>query len=174
MTLQQWRYLADKKPLWWAIALVLLALSGPFLSNSALTIVSICCIFTAINLLWTLIIGTAGIFSLATLALVGIGAYAERAVDLPLPTVLAVKRQLTQVGSFARTDDPEERLDGLKSFTPSPISSPPPPRPSASRSWAAGQSTVPWASALASTPMATWPCGFATAPMSMRSAPKSP
>ena len=37
-TLRQERLLADKKPLWWTIALALLALSGPFLSNSALTI----------------------------------------------------------------------------------------------------------------------------------------
>ncbi|MBK8438614.1 MAG: hypothetical protein IPL38_03605 [Rhodobacter sp.] len=32
-----------------AIALILLAVSGPFPSNSALTILSIFCIFTAIN-----------------------------------------------------------------------------------------------------------------------------
>ena len=72
-TLRQERLLADKKPLWWTIPLAVLALSAPFLSNSALTIVSIFCVFSAINVLWTLIIGTAGIFSLATLAVVGIG-----------------------------------------------------------------------------------------------------
>lgn len=83
-TLQQERYLADKKPLWWTLALVLLAATAPFLSNSALTIVPIFCIFTAINLLWTLIIGTAGIFSLATLAIVGIGGYVSAALNVYL------------------------------------------------------------------------------------------
>ena len=43
--------------------------------------------------------------------------YVERAVDLPLPTEIAVKRQFTQVGSFARAEDPEGHLDGLSSFT---------------------------------------------------------
>jgi N,N-dimethylformamidase len=43
--------------------------------------------------------------------------YVERPVDLPLPAELQVKRQFTQVGSFARAEDSENRLDGLKSFT---------------------------------------------------------
>jgi branched-chain amino acid transport system permease protein len=81
-TLAQERMLADKKPLWWTIALTLLVLSAPFLSNSGLTILSIFCIFSAINVLWTLIIGTAGIFSLATLAVVGIGAYVSAALNV--------------------------------------------------------------------------------------------
>ncbi len=43
--------------------------------------------------------------------------YVERPVDLSLPAEIAVKRQFTQVGSFARAVDPEGRLDGLASFT---------------------------------------------------------
>ena len=43
--------------------------------------------------------------------------YVEEAVDIALPASLKVKRQFTQVGSFARADDPEGRLDGLASFT---------------------------------------------------------
>ena len=36
-----------------------------------ISVVSIFCVYAAINILWTLIVGTAGIFSLATLAVVG-------------------------------------------------------------------------------------------------------
>ncbi len=43
--------------------------------------------------------------------------YVEEAVDLSLPATLQVRRQFTQVGAFARAQDPEGRLDGLKSFT---------------------------------------------------------
>ena len=38
--------------------------------------------FAAINVLWTLVIGTAGIFSLATLAIVGIGGYAAAGLNV--------------------------------------------------------------------------------------------
>ena len=64
------RVLADKKPLWWTIALSLLVVVTPFLPNSMISVASIFCIYAAINVLWTLIVGTAGIFSLATLAVV--------------------------------------------------------------------------------------------------------
>jgi len=115
-TLRQERLLADKKPLWWTIALALLALSAPFLSNSALTIVSIFCVFSAINVLWTLIIGTAGIFSLATLAVVGIGAYCSAALNvyigLPWPLMfLAGGIVGLVVGGLLAL--PSTRLDGL-------------------------------------------------------------
>ncbi len=43
--------------------------------------------------------------------------YVEEAVDVALPASLKVKRQFTQVGSFARADDPQGKLDGLASFT---------------------------------------------------------
>lgn len=115
-TLRQERLLADKKPLWWTIALVLLAASAPFLSNSALTVVSIFCIFSAINVLWTLIIGTAGIFSLATLAVVGIGAYCSAALNVylglpwPLMFLAGGLAGLVAGGLLAL---PSTRLDGL-------------------------------------------------------------
>jgi branched-chain amino acid transport system permease protein len=115
-TLKQERLLADKKPLWWTIALVLLALSAPFLSNSALTVVSIFCIFSAINVLWTLIIGTAGIFSLATLAVVGIGAYASAALNvylgLPWP-LMFVAGGIAGFVAGGLLALPSTRLDGL-------------------------------------------------------------
>lgn len=43
--------------------------------------------------------------------------YVERPVDLPLPASLPARRQFTQIGSFARADDPAGRLDGLSSFS---------------------------------------------------------
>jgi branched-chain amino acid transport system permease protein len=115
-TLKQERLLADKKPLWWTIALALLALSAPFLSNSALTIVSIFCIFSAINVLWTLIIGTAGIFSLATLAVVGIGGYCSAALNvylgLPWPFMF-LAGGLAGFVAGGLLALPSTRLDGL-------------------------------------------------------------
>lgn len=115
-TLRQERILADKKPLWWALGLGGLALAAPFLGNSALTVASIFCIFSAINVLWTLIIGTAGIFSLATLAVVGIGAYASAALNvylgLPWPLMfLAGGLAGLVVGGLLAL--PSTRLDGL-------------------------------------------------------------
>jgi len=41
----------------------------------------------------------------------------EEVIPLGLPKTLQVARQFTQVGSFARAQDPEGRLDGLHSFT---------------------------------------------------------
>lgn len=43
--------------------------------------------------------------------------YVEEAVSLPLPASIKAGRQFTQIGSFARAQDPEARLDGLQSFT---------------------------------------------------------
>ncbi|MEM1314834.1 MAG: branched-chain amino acid ABC transporter permease, partial [Pseudomonadota bacterium] len=67
-TLLRERVLVDKKPLWWTLGLCLLAIVTPFLPNSMISTAAIFCIYAAINVLWTLIVGTAGIFSLATLA----------------------------------------------------------------------------------------------------------
>ena len=43
--------------------------------------------------------------------------YVERPTAVTLPAEIAVRRQFTQVGSFARVTDPDGRLDGLTSFT---------------------------------------------------------
>lgn len=43
--------------------------------------------------------------------------FIEEEVEMELPHFLNVRRQYTQIGSFARCDDPDGRLDGLKSFT---------------------------------------------------------
>ena len=115
-TLRYERRLADKKPLWWAIGLGLLLCVTPFLSNSLITIAAIFCMFAAINVLWTLIIGTAGIFSLATLAVVGLAGYAAAACNvylgLPWPFMFVVGAAAgLVVGGFLAL--PSTRLDGL-------------------------------------------------------------
>lgn len=115
-TLRQERRLSDKRPLWWAIGLGALVITTPFLSNSWITIAAIFCMFAAINVLWTLVIGTAGIFSLATLAIVGIGGYAAAGlnvwVGLPWPLMfLAGGISGLIIGGFLAL--PSTRLDGL-------------------------------------------------------------
>lgn len=115
-TLRQERRLADKRPLWWAIGLGALLLATPFLSNSMITIAAIFCMFAAINVLWTLVIGTAGIFSLATLAIVGIGGYVAAALNvwlgLPWPLMFVAGGLAgLLVGGFLAL--PSTRLDGL-------------------------------------------------------------
>src|SRR6266568_2817399 len=61
-TLRRERKLLDKRPLWWTISLGALLVVTPFLSDQAINIAAIFCIFAAINVVWTLTIGTAGIF----------------------------------------------------------------------------------------------------------------
>jgi branched-chain amino acid transport system permease protein len=69
----------DRRPIYWVLFLLLL-LMGPFLfpqaqMNALLTAGATFGIFAAINVCWTLIIGTASIFSLATYAVVGTAAF---------------------------------------------------------------------------------------------------
>ncbi|MCB2061235.1 MAG: hypothetical protein KDE21_12050, partial [Novosphingobium sp.] len=115
-TLAVEKRLADKKPLWWAIALGALVLSAPFLSNSGLSIAAIFCMYAAINVLWTLIIGTAGIFSLATMAVVGLAGYAAAAANVylgvPWPFMLLIGG-VTGLVVGALLAIPSTRLDGL-------------------------------------------------------------
>ena len=110
------RVLIDKKPLWWTIGLLLLALITPFLSNSLISVVSIFCMYAAINVLWTLIVGTAGIFSLATLAVVGISGYCAAAANVylgvPWPFMLIIGPMVGFIfGAILAA--PSTRLDGL-------------------------------------------------------------
>lgn len=72
--------IVDKRPIWWMMALMALAvlpmLTPGEVANTLLGAATIFLIYSAINLCWTLVIGTAGIFSLATMAVVGAAAYA--------------------------------------------------------------------------------------------------
>lgn len=78
-TLKAEKLIVDKRPIYWAMALLLLALAPlgfpDSLQNTLLTAGAIFGIFAAINVLWTLIIGTASIFSLASYAVVGVAAF---------------------------------------------------------------------------------------------------
>lgn len=86
------RKIVDKRPLYWAAGLTALAVLPPVAgvaleSSTLLTAASIFALYAAINLVWMLIIGTAGIFSLATLAVVGSAAYtgAYLSIEYGLP-----------------------------------------------------------------------------------------
>lgn len=115
-SLQRERRLADKRPLWWTIGLVGLLIVTPLLPDQQINIAAIFCIFAAINVMWTLIIGTAGIFSLATMAVVGMCSYAAAAANvylgLPWPLMMPLGALVGLVlGAFLAL--PSTRLDGL-------------------------------------------------------------
>lgn len=77
-TLAAQKQIIDKRPLYWIAGLLILFLVPPFLgNNSFLAASTVFAIYAAVNVVWMLIIGTAGIFSLATLAVVGTAAYAS-------------------------------------------------------------------------------------------------
>ena len=69
----------DRRPIYWLLCLIVLAL-GPLIfpesqMNALLTAGATFGVFAAINVCWTLILGTASIFSLATYAVVGTAAF---------------------------------------------------------------------------------------------------
>jgi branched-chain amino acid transport system permease protein len=73
------KLILDRRPIYWVLALIVMLL-GPVLfpesqMNALLTAGATFGIFAAINICWTLIIGIAGIFSLATYAVVGTAAF---------------------------------------------------------------------------------------------------
>lgn len=87
-TLKAEKKILDRRPIYWAMCLFLLML-GPALFpssmyNTMLSAGTIFGIFAAINVCWTLIIGTASIFSLATYAVVGVAAFATTYMSIQL------------------------------------------------------------------------------------------
>lgn len=78
-SLKAQKLIVDKRPIYWALALAALALAPFFfpesMENTLLTAGAVFGIFAAINVCWTLVIGTASIFSLATFAVVGVAAF---------------------------------------------------------------------------------------------------
>ncbi len=90
-TLRAEKTIVDKRPIWWFLGLLALALGPLFtpadLQNTLLTAGATFGIYAAINLCWMLVIGTAGIFSLATYAVVGTAAFctAFLAIQFALP-----------------------------------------------------------------------------------------
>ena len=116
-TLRRELILRDKKPLFW-IAGMLLLLGIPLLigEQRMYSIFGIICIFASINLFWTLIIGTAGIQSFATLATVGIGAYSSSflsiSLGVPWPVMLLIGTLFGGLMGFL-ISIPARRLDGM-------------------------------------------------------------
>ncbi len=90
-TLRAEKTIVDKRPIWWLLGLLTLAIAPLFtpgdLQNTLLTAGATFGIYSAISLCWMLIMGTAGIFSLATYAVVGTAAFvtALLAIKFALP-----------------------------------------------------------------------------------------
>ncbi|MBK1867140.1 branched-chain amino acid ABC transporter permease [Aestuariivirga sp. YIM B02566] len=90
-TLRRQKTIEDKRPIWWILSLLALAIAPFFIpenqQNALLTAGAVFGIYAAINLCWMLIIGTAGIYSLATYAVVGAAAYgsAYLSIHMGLP-----------------------------------------------------------------------------------------
>lgn len=78
-TMRREKTIVDKRPIWWLLGLVAFALAPLAIpgdmANTLLTAGATFAIYAAINLCWMLIIGTAGIYSLATYAVVGAAAF---------------------------------------------------------------------------------------------------
>jgi len=116
-TLKREMVLKDKKPLFWVIGLAALLLLPLGVGNQRfLALFGIVCIYAAINVMWTLIIGTAGLQSFATLATVGVGAYGGAYLAItyhvPWPLMLIVGGIFGGLMGFL-ISLPARRLDGL-------------------------------------------------------------
>ncbi|NNC67312.1 MAG: branched-chain amino acid ABC transporter permease, partial [Gammaproteobacteria bacterium] len=78
-SLKAQKIIVDKRPIYWVVGLFALAVAPFFfpesMQNTLLTAGAVFGIFAAINVCWTLVIGTASIFSLATYAVVGVAAF---------------------------------------------------------------------------------------------------
>lgn len=115
-TLQRERRLADKRPLWWLLGLGGLSAAVPFLPDTLLQVAVVFAVFAAINVIWTLIIGAAGILSFATMATVGLAGYAAAAANVylglpwPLMFLVGIAVGLVTGGLLAL---PSTRIDGL-------------------------------------------------------------
>jgi branched-chain amino acid transport system permease protein len=82
------KIILDRRPIYWLLCL-LLFLIGPLLfptgqMNTLLTAGATFGVFAAINVCWTLIIGTASIFSLATYAVVGTAAFVTSLLSIQI------------------------------------------------------------------------------------------
>jgi branched-chain amino acid transport system permease protein len=116
-TLRREREFVDERPIWWTVAIVALAVIPALRgSNTLLGSVGIFGIYAAINLMWILVIGTAGIFSLATLAIVGAAAYIASWLSIkfgvPWPVMLIIGTGVGLVFGFVLAL-PAMRLDRM-------------------------------------------------------------
>ena len=119
-TLRREKTILDKRPIWWAMAFALF-LVAPLLVpggswNTIMSALAVMCIYGAVNLCWMLILGTAGIFSLASYAVVGAAAYGSTyaAIQLGLPFwVLPLLGGVIGLVFGAMIALPAMRLDGF-------------------------------------------------------------
>lgn len=90
-SLRAQKLIVDKRPIYWLVSLIALAMLPVFApvgyQNTILTAGAVFGIFAAINVVWTLVIGTASIFSLGTYAVVGTAAFLTSwlSINLGLP-----------------------------------------------------------------------------------------
>ena len=90
-TMRREKTIVDKRPIWWTLAFIALMLAPAIVPaagwNTVMSAAAVFGIYSAINLCWMLIIGTAGIFSLASYAVVGAAAYGTTylAIQFGLP-----------------------------------------------------------------------------------------
>lgn len=119
-TLKAEKKIQDRRPIYWALGLLLLFI-GPMLfpasmNNTLLSAGTIFGVFAAINVCWTLILGTASIFTLASYAVVGVAAFITTyaSIQLGLPWyVLPVGGALIGLAAGAIIAIPALRLDGF-------------------------------------------------------------
>jgi branched-chain amino acid transport system permease protein len=118
--LRREKTIVDKRPIWWALGFVALAVGPLFtpiaLQNTLLTAGATFGIYAAISLCWMLVIGTAGIISLAAYAVVGTAAFCTAILSIKfglpwwlLPPIGTVVGLL--FGGFIAL--PATRLDGF-------------------------------------------------------------
>jgi branched-chain amino acid transport system permease protein len=116
-TLKREMTLTDKKPMFWVFGMALLLII-PIADGTErfLALFGIACIYASINVMWTLILGTAGLQSFATLATVGVGSYGAGYLSvtygIPWPLMLFVGLLLGGLMGFI-ISIPARRLDGL-------------------------------------------------------------
>lgn len=116
-TLRRERELVDERTFWWVVALALFVLLAVVIDNrTALSVMGIFAIYAAINIMWALIMGSAGVFSLGTLAIVGTGGFIAGRValetGLPWWSMLVVGALVGAVMGTA-IGVPAQRLDGM-------------------------------------------------------------
>lgn len=116
-TLRREREYRDERTIWLALGFLTLAL-GPTLlgSRSTLDIFGTFAIYGAINLMWGLVLGTSGVYSLATLAIVGTGGFVSGYLTLQfgLPWfMLPLTGAVAGLAVGAIIALPAVRLDGM-------------------------------------------------------------
>ncbi len=85
-TMRREKAIVDKRPIWWTMVFVALVVMPIFVPgddfNTVVAAAAVFGIYAAVNLCWMLIIGTAGIYSLASYAVVGAAAYGTTYISI--------------------------------------------------------------------------------------------